>query len=295
MNHGVFQRAERMDFVARSLLCQGVFGLTAFTIGYYFSGNLSVAFLAEAAAWCLSLLVIDRRLLSNLGKNIGLDAVLKVSLRTVLRLARWTLPLGLAVFLMAAAGSIPRLVLERNVDLSAVGVFGAIAYINIALNIVGNAIGSSSSARLRRLYRFGKKSKFLQLSLILTFLSAFIGGVLCLSVYLFGEQVLTLMYGAFYANIEVFKITILAAAIRLMAAPLQFSINAGQAFWRRMLNNSVVFSISVVFSALLIPEYGLIGAAWAMVALSAAHLLLSVVSLYVVVRKIDHPDEKVKF
>ena len=196
---------------------------------------------------------------------------------------------------MAAAGSIPRLVLERNVDLSAVGVFGAIAYINIALNIVGNAIGSSSSARLRRLYRFGKKSKFLQLSLILTFLSAFIGGVLCLSVYLFGEQVLTLMYGAFYANIEVFKITILAAAIRLMAAPLQFSINAGQAFWRRMLNNSVVFSISVVFSALLIPEYGLIGAAWAMVALSAAHLLLSVVSLYVVVRKIDHPDEKVKF
>lgn len=292
MNHGVFQRAERMDFVARSLLCQGAFGLTAFTLGYHYSSNLSVAFLSEATAWCLSLVLIDRQLLSSLGKRIRFGAILDVPFSKIIRLARWTIPLGLAVFLMASASSIPRLVLERYVDISAVGVFGAIAYINIALNIVGNAIGSSSSARLRRLYRSGSKIKFLRLSLILSLLAACIGGFLCLFVYLFGEKVLTLMYGVFYANVEVFKVTILAAAIRLIAAPLQFSVNAGQAFWWRMLNNSAVFSIAVFSSMLLVPDYGLIGAAWTMVVLSALHLLLSLVALYVVVGKIELPKNK---
>ena len=292
MNHGVFQRAEKMDFVARSLLCQGAFGLTAFTLGYYYSSNLSVAFLSEATAWCLSLILIDRQLLGSLGKSIRFGTILNVPFSKVLRLARWSIPLGLAVFLMASASSIPRLVLERYVDISAVGVFGAIAYINIALNIVGNAIGSSSSARLRRLYRSGSKAKFLRISLILALLAACIGGGLCSLVYLLGEQILTLMYGAFYANIEVFKITILAAAIRLIAAPLQFSVNAGQAFWRRMLNNSAVFSVAVVTSVLLIPGYGLIGAAWAMVALSVVHLLLSLAALYVVFSTIELPENK---
>jgi O-antigen/teichoic acid export membrane protein len=291
MNHGFFQRAERMDYVARSLFCQGAFGLCLFTVAYYYSKSLPVAFFAEAVAWSLSLLIIDRRLLRGLGRAVPVSDTLNVSGKTLLQLARWTIPLGLAVFMMTAASSWPRLVLERHVDISLLGVFGAIAYINIALNIVGNAIGSSSSARLRRLYRDGKKSRFLKLTLLLASLSGLLGGVLCLFVYLYGGEVLTFMYGEFYANTEVFEITIIAAAIRFVAAPMQFSINAGQAFRRRMFNSTTVLIVSIFASMILIPENGLLGAAWAMVTLSVVNLLLTLAAFFVVFNKINKLDK----
>jgi len=291
MNHGFFQRAERMDFVARSLFCQGAFGLCLFAIVYFYSKNLPLAFSAQAVAWWISLVIIDKRLLRGLGKVVPVIDILRVSGKTVLRLARWTYPLGLAVFMMTAASSWPRLVLERHVDISLVGVFGAIAYINIALNIVGNAIGSSSSSRLRRLYSAGNKSRFLRLTLLLSSLSGLLGGLLCLLVYLFGAEILSVMYGEFYANTEVFEITIIAAAIRFVAAPLQFSINAGQAFRRRMFNSASVLIVAILASMIFIPEYGLLGAAWALVSLSAANLFLTLAAFFVVLNKINKLDK----
>jgi len=99
------------------------------------------------------------------------------------------------------------------------------------------------------------------------------------------------MYGEFYANTEVFEITIIAAAIRFVAAPLQFSINAGQAFRRRMFNSASVLIVAILASMIFIPEYGLLGAAWALVSLSAANLFLTLAAFFVVLNKINKLDK----
>ena len=286
MNHGIFQRAERMDYVARSLFCQGAMGLCFFTLIYYWTKSLPLAFLAEATAWFTSLVLIDRQMLRKLSRAVSLKELVAVHGKSLRRLARWTYPLGLAVFLMTAASSTPRLVLERYVDISILGVFGAIAYINIALNIVGNAIGTSTSSRLRRLYRAGERGRFLRLSILLAMFSGLLGALLSVVVYVFGENILTFMYGEFYANTAVFEITIIAAAIRFVAAPMQFSINAGQAFRRRMFNSSTVLCVAMVASFIMIPQQGVLGAAWALVALSMANLMLTLAAFVVVLGKI---------
>jgi hypothetical protein len=49
LNHGVFQRAERMDYVAASVLSRGLGGLGVFALTYWLTMNLPLATALEAA------------------------------------------------------------------------------------------------------------------------------------------------------------------------------------------------------------------------------------------------------
>lgn len=284
MNHGIFQRAERLDYVALSLISRGFFGLISFSVCYLSTGNLALAFLAQGLIWWVCLYAVDLHFLNRLQARVTFHDVLNVSPRQVIKLAGWMLPLGLAVFLMVASTSVPKLVLGRNADLTVVGIFGAIAYINVALDTISGAIGTASAARLRRLYRDGQRNRFLRMNIRLALLSASLGGAMWLAALLYGGQILKLLYGDEYARGDIFQVAILAAALRVSAAPLQFAMNAGQAFWRRMGNSGFTFVVSLVSSVALIPSHGAVGAAWAMVIPAAVNLALTAFSTVRIVK-----------
>jgi O-antigen/teichoic acid export membrane protein len=290
MNHGIFQRAERLDYVAVSIISRGVFGLMAFAACYWVTRNLALAFVAEALAWWICLWLIDRRFLERLDARTSLRTALQVPARRMFKLAQWMLPLGFAIFLMTASSSVPRLVLERYVSLPLVGIFGAIAYINIALNTVSSAIGTASAARMRRQYRQGAKSRFIRLSVTLTLLSFGLGVLLWLAALVAGVPILRVLYGSEYARGDIFQLAILAAALRITAAPLQFAMTAGQAFWQRMANSSLTFVAAVIAAIALIPSQGVIGAAWAMVIPSALSLVLTAVAFLQVIKRMPPPS-----
>lgn len=289
MNHGIFQRAERLDYVAASMLVRAVLGLSAYGIVFLHSASLPMALMAEALAWWACLWLVDLPYLARLNALVSLREALTVPMARLLALARWMLPLGLAIFFMNASNSIPRLVLEHHAGLDAVGIFGAIAYINVGLGILNNALGTASSSRLRRLYRDNKKQLFLRLSAKLTALATTLGLTIWLTFWLAGEHFLRLMYGPQYVQGDIILVTILAAALHISASPLQFALNAGQAFRRRMLSNALVMLIAVVVSLHLIPTYGILGAAWSLVILSVFYLLLSIIAFLGMYMRMSNP------
>ncbi|WDQ17484.1 lipopolysaccharide biosynthesis protein [Rhodopirellula sp. P2] len=278
MNHGIFQREERLDYVAASTVSRGLLGFGGFAGYFWFSRSLPLSLLVEAVLWWICLRLVDKRLLSRLHAEVRLGEILAVSPSKLFQLAKWMLPLGFAVMLMNGATSVPVLVLQRHVDLATVGIFGAIAYINVGLNTFSGAIGTASAARLRRLYRNGNKFDFQRFSGRLTALSAFLGSLVWIGAYFFGDLALRLLYGTEYVRSDIFHISILAAALRISAAPLQFAITAGQAFWHRLLGNGITLLVAILASLCLIPSHGAIGAAWALVALSIVNLILTAVS-----------------
>lgn len=282
MNHGIFQRAERMDYVARSMLSRGLLGLAAFAAAYWLTGDLPLALLCEAGAWWACVWLVDRRMLEFLGTRTSMAEVLQASLKNVGRLALWLLPLGLSISLMRAAGSAPPLVLERHVDLATVGVFGAVAYVNTALSTVSGAIGTASAARLRRLYRAGERRRFGRLVLKLSALSTAVGAALVGAAWLFGDAILASIYGAGYRRGDLLVIVVIASALRIAGAPFQFALTAGQAFGRRFVNNAVTFAAALVAALVLVPRAGAMGAAWAMVIATAVNLLLTTRSFQIV-------------
>jgi O-antigen/teichoic acid export membrane protein len=268
------------------MLSRGLLGFLAFALCYWETRSLPISFLAEAAAWWLCLRLVDQPLLDRLQARVPLGQIIKVPPAEIAKLALWNLPLGLAIFLMLSSASVPNLVLERERGLAALGVFGAIAYINIALNTFSSAIGTASAARLRRLYRTGARARFLRLSLRLTLLAASIGAALWLAALFVGEWALNLLYGPEFVQGQLLQIALLAAALRITAAPLQFSMTAGQAFKRRMKNNALTFVVALAASLALIPRFGASGAAWTLVALSAVNLILTINSFRLVLSRI---------
>ena len=289
MNHSVFQREERLDFVAGSMIARGCSGLAGFAITYALCGLLWAAFLVEAAMWLLAVLVIDQHYLKRLNVTDRFSSIFRVKRASLWKLFVWTLPLGLAGFLMNATISAPRLVLDSFYNLAAVGLFGAIAYVSTALTTVTNALSSASAARLRRTIRDGRHKALLKLSLALIGLSALIGIALVGAAAFLGETVLSLLYGAAYIDVPLFVIVICATALRLVASPMQLALTAGHAYWRRLGVNGADFAVTVIAALILVPESGASGAAWSMVVGAVTRTLLLTYFFVLLVASVQPP------
>ncbi|MCP9482830.1 lipopolysaccharide biosynthesis protein [Shimia sp. CNT1-13L.2] len=272
MNHAMFQRAERLDYVALSLLVRGSAGIIAFTLIFWQTRNLPVALACEALAWALSFWIVDRNLLGRLQSDVSLESALNASLRRVGKLFLWVLPVGIALWMLRASSSVPALMLERDYGLQAVGLFGALFYVHTALSMLANTLGSASAARLRRYLREGRHKDFTRLSWSLVKYAALFGALSTALAWVFGAQLLTLLFGAEYADRNLFTIIVFASSITLAASPLVTAVTAAQAFrWRVVISGSSLLAACLA-ALLLIPVYGTFGAAWTFVLSSVAYL-----------------------
>jgi len=287
ISYGVFQRAQRLDYLATSMIARGVLGLAAFAAIYAMTGVLWQAFMAEAVLWFGAQWFFDRRFLNRLNAGRNLSRMLKVSPRSLWKLLCWMLPLGLAGFFMNATASAPRMVLAQHVDLRQIGIFGAIAYINTALVMVSNVVGSASGARLRGAVREGRRKAFLSLSAKLLGLSTLLGASLVAMVWLAGPLMLRLFYGEAYVDQKLFLLIITATALWVAAAPLQFGLTAGHAYWRRLGVSISAFVTTVTAALILVPEQGIYGAAIAILIGVCLRVLLLVAFFVLLYRSFD--------
>lgn len=286
MSRSIYQRAERMDYVALSMLLQGSAGLAAFAVVYWPTRNLPLAVLAQAVSVGIWVLLYDQGRLNRLDARIPISAVIRAKPEKIAQLFWWMLPLGLAVFAASAAISAPAIVLDQYADLATVGQFGAILYFGTAATLLANAVGLASSPRLRRLYKAGNAHGFRRLALRLTAFSGTLGVAIVLPAWLFGDQILGTIYGERYRQGDLFALAMLGFALRITGTPFQSALSAGQAFRRRFSNTAVAFVASVVTAVVLIPDYGAYGAAAALVAAGLANLVLTGWACFAVSRSI---------
>ncbi|WP_164658453.1 lipopolysaccharide biosynthesis protein [Tropicibacter sp. Alg240-R139] len=280
LNHGMFQRAERLDFVAWSILARGSAGFLAFAVAFWFWRSLPLALCFQALAWALAYRVADLQLLDRLGQRVAWRELWATDGRKVLHLAWWLLPVGLALLLARGAISVPSIVLERSAGLAAVGVFGALAYVHTGLNMVANTLGSATAARLRKHIRLG------QVQALKTLIRRLIGTSLALAVisvavaWVFGAQILTFMFGSDYAARDLFTVIVIGSSLTLLAAPMITLLTAAQVLSVRLIIAAASFGVSLTACALLIPDHGAMGAAWAFVLTCAAQLGAACVAVW---------------
>ena len=275
LNHAMFQRAERLDFVAASILIRATAGLVAFAFVFWMTRNLPYALLAEAVFWALSYLVVDTQLLRRLDVSMPLSALHETKPRQVLALALWVLPVGLALWLLRASLSVPPIVLEQSAGLAAVGLFGALAYIHTALSMLANAVTSAAAARMRRLARTGRMIEFRALAKRIAFVSAVVGAVLVGLALALGAPFLRLVFGPDYAAPLLLAVIVAASSLYLTASPLVTAVTALQAFRWRIVMSGASFVAGSVAALALIPSYAEMGAALALFAAAAAYLASS--------------------
>jgi O-antigen/teichoic acid export membrane protein len=297
--YGLLQRHERMDRIAISKIIKGIISLAALSAGVALTGSVFWGVVSMALVWGVLLVSYDlpngRRVLQN--PRLVSDARRlrpHLHLPRLLRLLQLALPLGLVMLMISLNTNIPRYFLEAHWGTAELGIFAALAYVLIGGGMLIEALGQAASARLANYYAAGQSAAFVRLLLKLAGIGLIFGCGGVLVALVAGEPILTLIYGAAYARQEVFVWLMVAAAFYYVASFLGEGMTAARYFRVQPLLFVLVTGSTVLACMWLVPPYGMIGAALALIIAACIQMLgsLSIVSyaVYTLITRTGRPD-----
>jgi O-antigen/teichoic acid export membrane protein len=258
LHYGFYQKHERMDMIAKSLLMRGICSLLIMAILISFSRSLVMATAGFSMSWLLILLFQEVPNVKQM--QSGHAATLK--LKAVKKLFLTSLPLGLVMMITSLYANIPRYVIQHVIGTEAVGYFSALFYIVTAGNLVISAVGQTISPRLAAYYSNEEYSYFSNL-LSKFVLFGFIYGLFgTLLTFLIGKQVLGIIYTHDYIKYyTLFTLLMIAGTFTYTGSFLGFGLTAMRKFSIQPILSVIWVIFTIVLSVVLIPAFGLTGAA----------------------------------
>jgi O-antigen/teichoic acid export membrane protein len=294
--YGLLQQHERMDRIAQSLILRGLLSLVAVVGVLYATGSLAAAVLGMAAVWAAVLALFDapsglRLLKQHTEFGVTEKAFLYAPLtKPIAKLASTALPLGFVVLLISLSTNIPSYFIQGHLGTWELGIFAALAYLMVAGNTVVGALGQSASPRLAQLYAAGNTTAFRNLLGKLVAIGVGLGGGGVFVATLLGEPLLRLLYGVEFAAFSTLLVWLMiAAALAYVASFMGYGMTAARLF-RIQVPVFVLVSLSTLTSCLfLVPAYGLLGGAWALMIGASVQLIASTaVNVWALARVSEH-------
>lgn len=256
---GAMQRRGELPLVGRSMMARGVLSAGAFGWTLYGTGDLAWALGAMAVARLAVLVTYDWR------RGATGESLARSGPRAEMEIFRTALPLGLVLLLVSLNTNLPRYVIERHLGLRELGVFAAVAAFMTVGSTVVNALGQSATPHLARHAESREPKEFLRLTMALAGWVFGLGAVGILAAATMGPALLTLLYrGEFGAYGGLLVAVMGAAALAYVGIALGFAITACRAFDAQVPLFCVVAASCGGASWLLIPRFGLRGAAMAL-------------------------------
>jgi O-antigen/teichoic acid export membrane protein len=272
--YGLLQKHERLDLIATSMIIRGPLSLAAVGVLLYVTRDLAYAVLGLLAAWVFVLLVYDAR---NARRFSGVAQTrasrtatgsrgVSASAAVLPRLAWLSLPLGVVALLDSLNFNLPRYLIERHLGEAALGYFAAMAYVMVAGYMVAGALAQSAMPRLARSY-VRDLAAFRRLAWSLARFGIALGAAGVILSVLFGRQILTVLYRPDYAAFaDVFVWLTVGTGLGCLAKLLVCSMTAARQFKAQAPLYGIALLATGGMSSWLIPQYGLLGGAWAVCA-----------------------------
>jgi O-antigen/teichoic acid export membrane protein len=276
--YGLLQAQERMDRIAKSLMMRGPGSLAALTIGVALTDSVFWGVMGLVFIWAIVLIFYDlrsgvwimekmresRAWRSTSGQS---DLTLRPRwhVQTLIGLFWLTLPLGFVEMLCSLQDSISRFFVDQSLGPSSLGIFAALAYFGRAGDLVAHALGGSASPRLSKYYVEKDVAAFRSLMFRLLSLGVGLGAAGVMVAWWLGAPIVALVYRPEYVQQDVFVTLMLAAGLNYVAKFMIYVLTAARYLRPQLWLESGVTMTLILCSALLIPMYGLNGAAWALV------------------------------
>ena len=285
--YGLFMQQERLDRIAKSMIVKGPLSLLGLGLGFYLTGSVFWGVIGLALGRLIIMVGYDirnaRKSLNQAKKVIAErnpDDLPRPRWNAAIlwKLLRLTLPLGVVTMLISFTSNIPRYFIEGLLGSHQLGIFAAIAAFQKAAPTVIQALGRSASPRLAKYYAAKKAGAFRKLTLRLVAIGVALGGAGIFVALVAGRPLLTLIYGPEYALPGLFGMIMFGAALDYVATMGLFVITSAR-YFRIQLPLQILTTGSVAVACyLLIPSYGLPGAAMALI----TGYFVRVVTLFIV-------------
>lgn len=266
--HGIQHKHERMAWINLARGIRGVASLAAIALILSSTGSLIAAIVGLAFVNLLVLFAID---LPTARMPVGraLD-VTKISVHAKLgilyRLAIVSLPLGLGAALLTFNVNLPRYFIVYHLDAAALGYYAAAAYMIVATDIIVRSARTSALPRLARLFQEHRIREFCLLTARLMLLGFFTVLPCLLLVWVAGGTILAWIYGPEYAASGTAFFWLVVASLIWQSSVPTAALWAMRCYWTEFSIRVVTTLTIAVAAMLLVPQYGLLGAAWSVVA-----------------------------
>jgi O-antigen/teichoic acid export membrane protein len=295
---------DHMDRIAKSMIVRGLLGLAAMGAAVYLTGSVLWGVVGLTLARALVTLTYDIRKRTHLLPRDASDAkqveavlaAAKESLRprwnagVQKELLRTSITLGVIAMLVSLLPNIPRYFIAGSIGERALGIFTATAFLVASGNLIINALGQSAFVRLAKHYAAGDVRGFNSLLLKLIGIAAVLGlGGIGVSV-LFGRVLLTLLYRPEYAeHTDVLIAMMVGGAITYVAGLMASAVTSARCFAPQIPLLMTAVASAAIASKLLIPTYGILGAAFAVIVTSTVLCAGEVILLWFVLKNAGQP------
>ncbi|MEQ9414063.1 MAG: oligosaccharide flippase family protein, partial [Cyclobacteriaceae bacterium] len=286
--HGYFHKHEFMRIIAISRLAKGGLSLILFVTLMFHTGSLTLGLVGMLLASFCTLALFDiPSVLCIIPDSMFMSIMPRLNVRCIFSLIWVSIPAGLSTGLMSLSTNIPRYFIEYKMDANSLGIFAALAYTLVAGEMIMRSV---RQAILPRLVHHHKNYNTRAFSKILIKLLCFgfalgVTGVLIASSL--GPMIVGWLYGKEYSDqSHVFLWLVIANAIRMSAVP-PGALRAMNLYWLD-LSIRICGIITLTFSlTLLLPTYGLVGAAYAIVISSSTSSILCIVAVIIKLNEIN--------
>lgn len=179
------------------------------------------------------------------------------------KLAVYSLPLGVAVMLVSLQTNMPRYFIEKYQTIEDVGIFTVFYYFIVIGGIFINSICQYLSPYYASFWNQGDIQKFwlyIKYSWSIAILFALLSFIF---VYFFGKYTISLIYGeVFIQHLFVLKLLIFSSLFVYLSVVNGYVLTSLNILKIQVPMFLILILISIISSWLLIPTYGLSGAAW---------------------------------
>lgn len=283
--YGAMQRRDEMDRIARSMMARGILSAASFGLALWLSASLLIAVAAVAAARMALLIAWDRPA-GTAGEQMG-----GASWQGAGGVLRQALPLGAVLMLVSLNTNLPRYVIEHHMGVAELGAFAAVASFVAAGSTVVNALGQSATPRLARFAAINQPRDFIILVRKLALLVLGLGLAGVLGAALLGRLILAVAYRPEYADYAGLLVGVMVAAIpAYLAGAMGYAVTAVRAFDEQV----PLFIVSALVcggaSWMLVPAYGLAGAAAALAIAAVAQISGQAYILGRALRRLEVPS-----
>lgn len=259
--YGLLQKHEQFKRVSLSLVIKGVCSLPMMAVAVYLSGRVVWGIAALAGTWLVLLVCYD---VPNARRSLRLESdemrpVWNMDLIT--RLAWISLPLGIVTLLNSLNVNIPRYFIA-SIGERELGIYAALAYTHVIGARFLLSVCNSCEPRLAKNFAEGNIHAFKHTSRRLLLVACLVGGGGVLASSVAGKPILTLLYGSEYAiYTNEFIILMISSAISYMAMAFRQSVTSARSFNVQVLPTGASALGIAVAAAVLVPLYGICGAA----------------------------------
>jgi O-antigen/teichoic acid export membrane protein len=198
-------------------------------------------------------------------------------------------PMSIGLVMGALFVYIPTYVIENSINIEAAGRFAAVSYFLTAGGVLVNSLSQAVSPKFSGLIQQGSLEGYRKLTLGMCAIGLAIGFVAVLVALVWGQFFLTLFYNAQIGTLGDELVWILiAASIRYVYIFIGTSMNSIKAFNIQTKIYSVGTSIVLLGCLWLVPLFGMVGAAYAMVIATAVECIIFVFSFNRAYRTLVH-------